>query len=56
MTEDNVIYIDTDTWYYMRMLRESVKDAQQRNPKKFKTMIDTHGKFYRQAMREVLGK
>jgi len=46
--------IDLDTWYWMRQLRESVKDAKSIDPVRYKSLIDIHSKFYKEELQEVV--
>lgn len=43
-----------DDWYYMRMLRESVKHAKEVNPIKFKQLIDIHSRSYKEELHKVV--
>ena len=53
--ENNIIGpIDLDTWYWMRQLRESVKDAKSIDPVRYKALIDIHSKFYKEELQEVV--
>lgn len=48
--------INLDDWYWMRQLRESIKDARSVDPIKYKVLIDMHSKFYKEELQEVVNR
>lgn len=46
--------ISLDDWYFMRMLRESVKHAKNIDPIKYKSLIDIHSRTYNEELKKVV--